>query len=301
MTEDDTLPPWNGQDLVDLLTLDAEGPWRLRNRFGDPNSHDRAYGGQILAQALMAAARSAPAGRAPTAMQFMFLQGTQHDRPITFDVTALQDGKRFTARHVRGSQAGGRLVLDAQVSFAVALEAPGHERPPLPASLIGEDPERMTRLCDLPVDWAADIGRALGYGLEQKDVIEFRLPEVPERMRLDLQAPRLRFWVRARQALPDDVHLHAAVLAYLSDWWMNFPAHGGHLQLLPPGARLYIASLNHALWFHRPPRADEWLHFDCTGPCSASGRGLAIAHVHDRAGRMVASVTQECLMAQQPG
>jgi acyl-CoA thioesterase-2 len=84
------VPPWNGEDLVELLTLEALAPMRFRSRCGDRNAHDRVYGGQVLAQALMAAARTVPAGRAPTAMQLLFLQGARHHDAIGFDVTALQ-------------------------------------------------------------------------------------------------------------------------------------------------------------------------------------------------------------------
>ena len=93
---------------------------------------------------------------------------------------------------------------------------------------------------------------------------------------------------------------HAAAFAYLSDWWLNHAAIGGHVQaLLDRDESLYVASLHHAIWFHRPLRADEWLHFD--SPSASDGRGLSIAPVHDRTGRVVASATQECLMASTLG
>ncbi len=298
----ETLPLWSGHDLLELLTLEPAGPMRFRNRFGDPNAHDRAYGGQILAQALMAAAQTVPAGRVATMMQFLFLQGTLHDRAIDFDVTALQDGKRFSARHVRGSQSGGRLVLDAQLSFALPFEAPAHMAPPDPASVVGEDPEGLPQLSDLSAARSGEIQRVLGYISEVKEVVDFRLADLAPGLKLEVPEPRLRFWCRVKHALPDGAHLHAAAFAYLSDWWINYCAVGGHVQaLLDSHSSLYVASLNHAIWLHRPFRADEWLHFDCTSPSAAAGRGLAIARVHDRVGRLVASATQECLMAPSGG
>ena len=99
------------------------------------------------------------------------------------------------------------------------------------------------------------------------------------------------------QALDDDPAQHAAAFAYLSDWWLNFPASGGYIDALDGTPGLYIASLNHAIWLHRPFRADEWLHVESISPAAAGGRGLSVARVHDRAGRLVASATQECLMA----
>lgn len=131
------------------------------------------------------------------------------------------------------------------------------------------------------------------------DVIDFRLPLTPlhDGLNLDPAGPRLRYWVRLRHGLPDSAAAHAAALAYLSDWWINFSAAGAHLQSAEAENGLYIASLNHALWLHRPVRADAWLHIDSTSPAAASGRGLSVARFHDRQGQLVASATQESLMA----
>lgn len=287
------VPAWDGRDLRDLLALERLAPGRFRSCCGDANANQRAYGGQILAQALAAAARTVPEGRHASAMQFLFLQGTRHDEAVTFDVTTLQDGKRFSSRHVRGSQAGNRIVLDAQVSFAVPMDAPAHEA--APREPLG-DPELLPPVDELPAHWGASICRAFGYELAVRRVLDFRLPDPPEALRLDAAEPRLRFWVRTRAALPDHPHLHAAAFAYLSDWWLNYPAMGSHQEEAIEGGGLYVASLNHAIWFHQPLRADRWLHFDSASPAAANGRGLCVARVHDRQGRLVASATQECVM-----
>lgn len=288
------LPAWDGRDLRELLALDETGPARFSTRLSDANSHGRAYGGQVLAHALLAAARTTPADRPCTAMQFMFLQGTRVDQPLDLQVTPLQDGKRFSARHVRGSQDGSRLVLDAQVSFAAGFAGPSHQAEPPP---VLDDPDALPPVSQLPAAWRETLASALGYVMGDKDVIDFRLSEPPPGLRLDPREPRLRFWVRVRQALPEDPHLHAAAFAYLSDWWLNYAASGAHHDEAQAAGGLYIASLNHALWLHRPLRADDWLHFDSVSPAAASGRGLSVARVHDRQGRLVASVTQECLLS----
>ena len=241
------VPAWGGEDLAELLTLEPlepQSPTRFRNRCGDRNAHDRTYGGQVLAQALMAAAHDVPAGRAATMMQFLFLQGALHREAIQFDVTALQDGKRFSSRHVRGSQSGGRLIFDAQVSFAVPLAAPAHAAPIEPLALL-ETPENLPRLSDLPAAWGTEVTRALGYGLIDKPVVDFRLSIVPDALDrpnalcLSLPEPRLRFWLKASRALPDAPMLHAGVFAYLSDWWLNYASVGGHLQALELAQGLY--------------------------------------------------------------
>ena len=288
------VPAWDGRSLAELMALDASGETSFRTRCGDANAHGRAYGGQILGQALMAAARTAPAGRACTAMQFMFLQGTLWDEALDLQVTPLQDGKRFTSRHVRGVQRNSRLVCDAQVSFAVPIDAPSHGTPPAVAL---EDPETLPSAADFPTDWAAAVRRAIGYEFAIRPTIDFRFAASPQRLHLSLPEPRIRFWIKTRERLSDDPALHAAVFAYLSDWWLNFPASGGHQPEAEARGGLYVASLNHAIWLHRPLRADEWLHFDSVSPAAASGRGLCVARVHDRHGTLVASATQECLMA----
>lgn len=276
------------------MALDAHCGTTFRTRCGDANAHGRAYGGQILGQALMAAARTVPEGRACMAMQFMFLQGTLWDEALDLEVTPLQDGKRFSSRHVRGVQRGKRKVLDAQVSFAMPINAPEHGTPP---AVVLEDPDTLPTVAEFPPDWAAAVQRAVGYEIGIKPVIDFRFAAPPQWLRLSLPEPRIRFWVKTRDRLPDDPALHAAVFAYLSDWWLNYPAVGGHQPEAEARGGLYVASLNHAIWLHHPLRADGWLHFDSVSPAAASGRGLCIARVHDRHGTLVASATQECLMA----
>ncbi len=288
------VPAWRGHDFTELMALHDTGGGVFRTCTGDVNAHGRAYGGQILGQALAAAARTVPPGRDFTAMQFMFLQGTLWNEAIDLQVTPLQDGKRFASRHVRGVQRGDRRVLDAQVSFALPIAAPAHQVPP---AAVLEDPETLPRPEDLPPEWAESVRRAVGYGLFSRASIDFRLAAPPPHLRLSLPEPRVRFWIRTRERLPDDPALHAAVFAYLSDWWVNYPGTGGHHDEAEAAGGLYVASLNHAIWQHRPLRADEWLHFDSTSPSAASGRALSVARVHDRQGTLVASVTQECVMA----
>lgn len=288
------LAPWNGTDIAALLRLQAVAPGHWRTTFGDPNKNGRAYGGQLLGQALMAGLQDTPSDRLPTMMQFLFLQGALHDEPIDLVVTPLQEGKRFSSRHVRGTQAGGRTVLDAQVTCAPALESPAHELPL--AVPPGERAEDLPAMGDLPADVLHGIEALGGYSQDMKASVDFRVPDARRQILAADGQPRLRFWLRAAALLPDDERVHAAAVAYLSDWWTNFASLALHRTGLGQ-RRLYIASLNHAIWLHRPPRADAWLHFDCESPGSLRGRGLSIARVHDAQGRLVASVTQECLLA----
>jgi acyl-CoA thioesterase-2 len=140
------------------------------------------------------------------------------------------------------------------------------------------------------------VRRLGGYSEHRKPSIEFRIPDPDRQLGLSTMNGRFRFWMRATQPLPDDPRVQAAAFAYLSDCWLNFSSLDLHLRGLGE-RRLYKASLNHAIWLHRPVRADQWLHVDSTSPASAAGRGLSIGAVHDEQGRSLATITQDCLMA----
>ena len=289
-----TVPLWDGRDLLELLALTPEGGDRFVTRLSDPNANSRAYGGQILSQALMAAGQTVPRDRVPTVVQFMFLQGTQVDEAVVMDVRKLQDGKRFSSRHVSGTQSGGsRIVLDGQFTFTTPMTGPAHHMAPT-APL--PDPETQPAPKDLPLAWRQAVLDALGYMIEVREVLDFRLNDPPERLIPDAKHPRFQFWMRVRQPLPDDPLLQAAAVAFLSDWWINYVIAGPHLDTALEQGGVYVATLNHSIWFHQPFNPNEWLHFDTVSPQAGRGRGLVVARVHTRDGRLVASVTQEALL-----
>ena len=285
---------WNERHIEELLALDGLGPGRWRSRHGDANRNGRSYGGQLLGQAMMAALMDVPVGRDATMLQFLFLQGAQPQEPIDFQVTVLQEGKRFSSRHVRAAQANGRTVLDAQITCALPLDAPAHAA--ASSAPANERPEDLPSFHEIDPALFERIALLGGYSQDRKPSIEFRIPDPSRQLSSTLMNGRFRFWMRTAQPLPGDTRIHTAAFAYLSDWWLNFSALGLHLRDLA-GRPLYISSLNHALWLHRPFRADQWMHVDCTSPCANAGRGLSIGAVHDLQGRHLASMTQECLMA----
>ncbi len=291
-------PLWNGSDVAELLGVVPSGPGRFRSPCNETNEHGRIYGGQMLGQAMMAAALTAPADRPATYLQFLFLAGGLPEQPIEYAVTTLQEGKRFSSRNVRGEQANGRVVCDAGVTFALPIEGPEHQTAAASDCGLGRDPETLPRLDEIDAPQAKDFEAALDYALRPHSAIDFRTPFVEDLLRADAREPRMRFFIRIRHRLADDARLHAAAFAYLSDYWINFVACIPHVQALTETrSRLYVASLNHAIWLHRPLRADEWLLFDCRNPSGAFGRGLSIARVFNLAGDLVASATQECLLA----
>lgn len=289
-----SLPRWRERHIEEVLELQNVGGGRWRSRLGDANLNGRSYGGQLLGQAMTAALMDVPAGRETSMMQFLFLQGAMPDEAIDFQVAVLQEGKRFSSRHVRAMQGNGRTVLDAQVTCASPLASPEHAA--TSAAPLGERPESLAPFSDIDPELLRDIRLLGGYSQDHKPSIDFRIPDAERQLSSMHLGGRFRFWMRAAQSLPDDSRLHSAAFAYMSDWWLNFAALGMHLRDLE-GRQLYISSLNHAIWLHRPFRADQWMHVDCTSPCAAAGRGLSIGALHDLQGRRLASMTQECLMA----
>jgi acyl-CoA thioesterase-2 len=289
---------WDGKGIADLLSLSRTSEGLFRTCRAEANEHGRIYGGQILGQALFAAAQTVAPDRYASSMQLLFAAGGLPDEMIDFDVATLQEGKRFSARNVRGAQTGRRILCGANVAFAKALDSPAHAAPPPADCGLDRDPESCVRLEDADVSGAREIERILNYMYRSHKAIDMRAAFSDDLMPRRVDEPRMRFWIRLREALGDDASLHAAAFAYLSDYWINFAACVAHVPTMSErGGMLYVASLNHAIWFHRPLRADEWLLFDCVSPSGALGRGYASGRVYNRAGVLVASVTQECLLS----
>ncbi len=217
---------------------------------------------------------------------------------LLYEVAPLQDGKRFTSRNVRGSQPGGRIVCDASVSFAKPIEAPAHQAPPPADCGLDSDPKRLPGLADIDAPAAREVERTIDYSYRPHVAIDFRAPYVEDLLRPNVDQPRMRFWIKIRSPLPDDPALHAVAFAYLSDYWISFAACIGHVRTMADAdTRLYVASLNHAIWYHRALRADELLLLDCVSPSGALGRGLSIGRIYDPTSGLVASAAQECLLA----
>jgi acyl-CoA thioesterase-2 len=284
---------WDGHDIEALVSLEPIGPDRYRSRCGDGNLNGRSYGGQLLGQAMMAALLSAPVDRPASTLQLLFLSGADPDQRVEFEVKILQEGKRFSSRHVVGIQGGGRTILSAHATFCAPQSAPAHT---VRSQAQEDNPEGLPELTILPPALAEQL-RPLGpYSPRIKPCMDFRIPDIERQLSASSARSRLRYWLRGKYPLAPDSRAHAAVFAYLSDWWLNFSSVGGHLRDLQSRDPLYIASLNHCIWFHRAFPADKWMHFESESPCADGGRGLSIARVHGQDGLMLATATQESLM-----
>lgn len=273
--------------LVALLDLEAIEVNVFRGTQPDER-RQRVFGGQVAGQALVAAARTVDPEHGVHSLHAYFLRPGDPSIPILYEVDRIRDGRSFTTRRVVAVQ-HGKAIFNLQASFHVPEEGFEYQEPfpegvPGPGSL----PDFKTRLAP----WAEQ----LGDWYERPRPIDLRYVDwvPPERTNHHLR-PHQRVWMRADGFLPDDPVLHACLLTYASDFTLL------DTTLLPHGitwfdAAVMGASLDHAMWFHRSFRADEWLLYDQRAASTSGARGLAYGSVFTEDGRMVASVVQEGLI-----
>ena len=250
------------------------------------NGRSRVFGGLVVAQALVAASRTV-AERTPHSLHAYFVLPGDPAMPIVYEVERVRDGRSFTTRRCTAVQAG-RTIFDLFASFQTDERGLEHQAP-MPTTPNPDDLAQQT------AKMAAVLPEGLRRWFADEGAIEVR-PCDPHRYDLAKPAePRQQFWIRAAASLPDDPAVHRAVLAYLSDLTLIDVALAAHGRTLfePDFA---VASLDHALWFHRAARADDWLLYSQDSPNTSGSRGLARGLIYDRAGRLVASVMQEGLI-----
>ena len=299
-------------DLLDVLDLTWEGSTTIRAvapeglaadlgaSEGDvfrgrsqPQPHGRVFGGQVLAQAVMAAGRtvapvddgtdSEPQQRHIHSLHAYFLRPGDDRRPIQFVVERMRDGRSFSARRVHALQEG-RILLSLSASFQELATGLEHDlqMPAVP------DPETLRPDRDIlrRIDHPAARHRAHRNAIEMRHVEPLLLgPAEPG-------PGEQSVWMRVDRQLPEDDLLHAAVLAYASDYVLLEPILRRH-GVGWGDPRLRPASLDHAMWFHRPARADQWLLYTQSSPSARSGRGLGLGHMFADDGRLLATVAQE--------
>jgi acyl-CoA thioesterase-2 len=247
----------------------------------------RVYGGQVLAQSIVAAERTIPEGRSVHSMHGYFLRPGDASKGITFSVDRIHDGRSFSTRRTQAFQEGVPIFsmiasfqeadpgIEHQAEMPTGLPAP-EDLPDLEDHLAGLHPMSKRLFTDRPLD----------------------LRHIPSPIYLAVQGdhvPRQAVWMRTRRAIPDDPATHRAALAYLSDLTIQesiLRAHG--VAWATPG--LKVASLDHAMWWHRPGRVDDWMLYVQESPSARGGRGLATGRIYSRDGMLVASVAQEIMV-----
>ena len=226
---------------------------------------DMLFGGFVIAQAIIAATRDAPEGRRLHSLHAYFLRPVLAGKTVSYRVRPIREGRSFTSRHVDATQ-DGKPTLDLSCSFTAdtdgyVYDLPGRtDVPRRTSSRTSPDPDRGSPVGSVPTPPAADGTRESTH----------------------------RMWFRIPAALPDDAHLHTALLGFATDW-TGIGGRPLHLE----GDTQGMVSLDHAAWFHRPARADEWLFYDVHSLVNAGGRGLLRGAMFDQEGRVVVSVAQE--------
>ncbi len=276
-------PTFEAGDLSTLLALEATEDDRFVAQAA-AYPWGRVYGGLVIAQAAAAAARTVDAAYFIHSLHAYFIRGGTSEEPIGYEVDRIRDGRSFCTRRVVARQSSG-AILNLSASFQVHEE----EAADVQSVSFPDDVPRPDELPDSPLSWSRI--------LENKSVP------------LGDTRGRARNWIRVRERLGEDPMRHACGLAYASDDVLIDAAARCHPRCPAPDDEenhhhdlFMAASLDHAIWFHRPLRADEWILHDVEGQGLRGGRGLARAHLFDLDGRHVASVTQECLLRERrPG
>lgn len=280
-------------DLLKLLQLEQLEINLFRGESRDIGS-PQVFGGQVLGQALTAASGTI-AGRVVHSLHAYFLRRGDCNAPIVYQVDRSLDGHSFSNRRVIAIQ-HGEQIFNMAASFQVAEPGLDHqvEMPVVPPA------EELADSSLPPPDLLARMPERLRRFFEQPRPFEFRLVQPIDFLRPRKAPPARQVWFRAVEALPDDERLQRCLLAYVSDFFLLDTA------TLPHGtsfltSSIVMASLDHAMWFHRPLRVDDWLLYAMESPSASGARGFARASVFSRDGRLVASTAQEGLVRLKRG
>ncbi len=285
------------KELIRLLELEPLEVNLFRG-LSRPSSGARGgvFGGQVIGQALVAAEHTVE-GRTPHSIHAYFLLPGDANAPIVYQVDRIRDGRSFSARRVQGIQ-HGRPIFSMIASFQAPEAGFEHSMPmpdvPPPESLPTPEELRRRWLSEAPPSHHEPVEQAF----RGPAGIEYRRVEAGSPLEPPSREPRSAFWFRCVDRVTDDPQIHRCLLAYASDWGLIGTA------LRPHGKRwwhegIFIASVDHGIWFHRAARVDEWLLYVTDSPSAQMGRGFARGLVFDRGGRLIASVVQEGVIRQK--
>jgi acyl-CoA thioesterase-2 len=275
------------EDLIKVMTLERLEINLFRGQSRDIGS-PQVFGGQVLGQALVAATATVE-NRQVHSLHAYFLRRGDFNSPIVYEVDRAWDGKHFATRRVVAIQ-HGQQIFNMSASFQIPEAGLDHQipMPDVPAPEALSDLDRI--LAALP-----NLPPFMQKMLDQKRPFEFRPVELPSFDGKVKAKPLKHVWIRAVDKLPDDEALHRCLLAYASDFQLLDTALKPHgLSMIKD--KIVIASIDHAMWFHRSVRVDDWLLYAMDSPSASGARGFTRGSVFARDGRLVASVSQEGLI-----
>lgn len=293
-------------DVLQVLRLERLELNLFRGESRDPGHH-RVFGGQVLGQALVAASATLePSDQAATlidptlidqrvihSLHAYFLRAGDPDHPIVYEVDRSRDGASFTSRRVVAIQHGAQ-IFHMSASFQVPEQGADRQggMPQVP------DPETLPDMSVAVEEMKRKAPDRPRPFLLTDRPFDFRIAEFPDPDQEIPSQPTMKMWFKAVDRLPDDEVLHRSLLAYASDYYLLPTATLG--ERLKVGPRyLQLASIDHAMWFHRPVRVDEWLLYVLDSPTSVSSRGFARGSIFSRDGILVASTAQEGLVRRR--
>jgi acyl-CoA thioesterase II len=276
-------------ELIQLLQVE-----RLEDNLFRGQSHDigapQVFGGQVLGQALNAAYGTIDPARTAHSLHAYFLVRGDFNAPIVYFVDRSRDGHSFSSRRVTAIQ-HGEQIFHMACSFQVPEEGMEHQlsMPGVPA------PESLPDATQLPQETLENMPRKMREFYSRERPFEFRLVEPVSLRRPPRLPPAQHIWIRAVDRLPDSDALHRCMLSYVSDYYLLSTATLPHALNYLSG-RLMMASIDHAMWFHRPMRVDEWFLYSIDSPSASGARGFSRGSLFTREGRLVASTAQEGLL-----
>jgi len=279
----------NIQSLLDLLDLEPIEENIFRGQSKSVGS-ERVFGGQVLAQALQAAIHTVVEERILHSLHAYFVLPGDISLPIIFEVERTRDGGSFTTRRIKAIQKG-RTIFNMAASFQKRQKGFEHQfNMPNVAS-----PEGLVSWDELVKQYGDKLPEGIRRFLEIDHPIEFRPVDRIHPMLKGSSPPVRHVWMRAKGEMPDELTKHQAVLAYASDYYLLTTA------LLPHGSltaqsQVQLASLDHAMWFHREFRFDDWLLYALDSPSASNARGFTRGSVYNQDGELIASIVQEGLM-----
>ncbi|MEO8444961.1 MAG: acyl-CoA thioesterase II [Gammaproteobacteria bacterium] len=280
-------------DLIALLDLEQIEKNIFRGQSRDIGT-PQVFGGQVLGQALAAASRTVE-GRQVHSLHAYFLKAGDVQAPIIYEVDRARDGGSFSNRRVVAIQHGAQ-IFNMTASFQTAESGLEHQvaMPQVPP------PDSLKSIETLAREFSGELPDRMKRFLSWERPFDVRPVDPRQFLFRDSRAPVKQLWMKTAEGLPNDSFLHQALLAYISDYELIGTA------TLPHGLHatrdgLQMASLDHAMWFHRPVRVDEWLLFALDSPAASGGRGLARGYVFSENGKLVATLAQEGLIRVRTG